>query len=414
MEDFSTSVSADSSSATEISPAGASASNEGYGTDTTTSQPDATLAAPEAAPVADESATEPPDGSAAASPVVPEDDSDLEETGAEGIRSLRQAYRTLESDHRSAKPIVETVEQLGGLDVVVPSTEMVNAIFGDNPVNFWSSLYNESPEATARLVDTVMQTWPDYVMQKAAEMNLIPQATPSPAPVSSPVDPAKLASIPEQFQALYQSLPDEVREEIDLMGEQARDFTLEKYAQADIAARQAAEVARGYEAQREQQFQQAKASLENDLRQAVWSGVEKQLSDKLKFTGDPKTDGMLVGMLRAFAEQELSSDPSVQPISAKTWEHIEKLERRQALGMAAQLQAQAANRLNGYITALDKVFDGYRRFLESQRNEATNRREAPPGTGNAFGQQNGRALPANAGEFNAENLRAISRSIFGG
>lgn len=357
---------------------------------------------------------EPTDGSAAAPPVVPEDDSDLEETGAEGIRSLRQAYRTLESDHRNAKPVVETVEQLGGLDVVTQSTQMVGAIFSENPVEFWSSLYNESPEATARLVDTVMETWPDYVMQKAAELNLIPTAQAEAPPVSSPVDPARLANVPEQYRDLYASLPDEVREEIDLMGDQARDFTLEKYAQAEVASQKAAEVARGLEEQRQQQLQQARGSLVEDLRKAVWSGVEKQLSDKLKFTGDPKTDEMLVGMFRVFAEHELTNDPAVQPISAKAWEHVEHLERRQALGMAAQLQAHAANRLNGYISAMGKIFDGYRRFLELQRNEATNRREAPKGAGNtALPQSGNRALPPNAGEFSPENLRRISQGIFG-
>lgn len=413
MDDFSTSVDASSSLATETSPADASVSTEGYDS-TTTSQPDGDLFPTDAAPVADGHEGEPTDGSAAAPPVVPEDDSDLEETGAEGIRSLRQAYRTLESDHRNAKPVVETVEQLGGLNVVTQSAQMVGAIFSENPVEFWSSLYNESPEATARLVDTVMETWPDYVMQKAAELNLIPKGAVEAPPVSSPVDPARLASIPEQYRDLYASLPDEVREEVDLMGDQARDFTLEKYAQAEVASQRAAEVARGLEEQRQQQLQQARGSLMEDLRKAVWSGVEKQLSDKLKFTGDPKTDEMIVGMFRVFAEHELTNDPSVQPISAKAWEHVEQLERRQAFGMAAQLQAHAANRLNGYISAMGKVFDGYRRFLELQRNEATNRREAPKGAGNAALPQNGnRALPANAGEFSPENLRRISQGIFG-
>lgn len=355
------------------------------------------------------------DGSAAAPPVVPGDDSDLEQIqGAEGIRSVRQAYRTLESEMREAKPVLQTVQELGGLDVVAQSAQMVNAIFSENPTDFWSSLYQESPEATARLVDTVLATWPEYIARKAQEMNLIPRGTAEPAPASSPIDPARLEAIPEQHRDLYRSLPDEVREEIDLMGDQARDFTLSQYAKAEAAERQAQEAQRGVEAQRQQQLQQAQHSLAEDLRKAVWSGVEKQLSDKLKFTGEAKTDEMLVNMFRVFAEHELSSDPSVQPISAKTWEHVEKLERRQALGMAAQLQAQAANRIGAYVTTLNKVFDGYRRFLESQRNEATNRREAPMGTGNAFTQTGNRALPANAGEFNAENLRAISRQIFGG
>ncbi len=409
MEDFSSSVSADTtSSAAGESLAGASTGAEVESTGAIETAPQ---------PATPESVTPPPetvqDGGVAPAPIVPADDTDLQDKpGVEGIRNLRQAYRALENDIKPVREIATTVETLGGLDVVRQSTEMVNSIFSETPQNFWASLAGESPQATANLIDQVFTLWPDYIVGKVQEMGLIPQSQ-APAAQSTAIEPAELEKIPQQFHDLYKALPAATREGLQYATEEERNFNLSQFAKADAAEKASQQALQAVQQQQQEAVQKQKESLFNDVGKATWAGVESQLGEKLKLSGDPEIDGLLVSMMRNLAENELVNDPAIKPLADKMAEHIDKLERRQAIGLAANLQAHGANRITKYINTLNKVFDGYRRFQASQRNEATGRIEPPQGGGNQ--QQNqSRTLPPNAGQFDKENLRQISRNIFGG
>lgn len=408
MEDLSTSVSADTtSSAAGESLAGASTSAEVDGAIETQGQPPVESATP-----TPETAT--PDGEIAPPPVIPADDSDLQDKqGVEGIRNLRQAYRQLESDTKPVREMAKTVETLGGLDIVRQSTEMVNSIFSEEPSNFWRSLAGESPQATAQLIDQAFTLWPDYIAGKIQEMGYIPQSQVPVAP-STAIDPAEFEKIPPQFHDLYKTLPPSTREGLQLAPEDERMFNLSQFAKADAAEKASQQALQAVKDQQQEALQKQKETLFSDVGKAAWAGVESTLGEKLKLSGDPEIDGLLVNMMRSLAENELVNDPAVKPLAEKMSEHIDKLERRQAIGLAANLQAHGANRITKYINTLSKVFDGYRRFQQSQRNEATNRIEPPHGVGNGQQGNGNRTLPPNAGQFDKENLRQISRNIFGG
>ena len=404
------SVSGDSSAPAESSsvPGSASTTAEGYAAPTGSGE----QSSRQAEGVTPEQTTE--DSNAAVAPIVPPDDSDLEgKPGVEGLQNVRQAYRALEADMRNAKPTIERINQLGGLDRVAQDSEMVNSIFTGQPETFWNSLYGQSPEATASLVESLLQQWPEHVAKRVTELGLIdqPQAAQQPA---NTFDPTELNDIPDQFHDLWKALPDDVRwNMLDNMTKEGREWQLGELAEAQASRQQARQAQQAVQQQQQQQYQRDVQGLYSDLEKAVWSGVENQLAAKLKFTGDETTDKMVLGMFKAFAVQELTDDPSVKPISAKTQEHLDKLERRQAMGMAAQLQAQAAIRIGKYVEAFDKVFDGYRRWMEHQRGNATNRTEAPAGNTTQFQQNGNNQLPGQGGDFETERLRAISRNIFG-
>jgi hypothetical protein len=166
-------------------------------------------------------------------------------------------------------------------------------------------------------------------------------------------------------------------------------------------------------AAQEQRQQEQAAKLGQDFRDAVWSGITQQLADKLKPTGNTKLDGMLQQVVRTWAEFATAQDTAAQPVLGQLYEAIDKLETRRAMSLAAPVQAHAARLIGEFLNELAPVFDGYHKWLQSQRGNGDNRVEAPLPGGNLPQQPTNGHLPANAGEFDPENLRRISRSIFG-
>lgn len=409
MDGLDTSVGTPSSegSGAAVAPAGASAGAvEGQGV--------GTPAIPADIPALDASAQ----SADQVDPAVPSDVDgqavDPEQPGeTPAVPQLRAHANTLEGELNAER---SRWQEIGGYEQAKADVAMVSSIFAGNPKEFWSSLYDQSPEAATAAVDAFLANWPNYVLSKLQAEGRIPQVNQSqsqPSFQSQAVSQEELSAIDPQYHEVWRTLPASERirllESDDL---EARDFQLEGYRKAHEHDKALQDHQRRLNEQAEAAERAQKEQLSQRFRDAVWTGLTQQHAEKLKLTGDPAIDGKLTEVFRAYAETALTQDPASQAIVAQLYEAIDKLEGRKAMSLAAPVQAAAWTVMSKVLDPLAQVFNGYRKYLELQRNNGVNRVE-PSIPGGDQQQQGQSQLPANAGEFSEENLRQISRRIFG-
>lgn len=195
----------------------------------------------------------------------------------EKFKSLLGGYKSLEADH---KPLKSWVEERGGMDYVRQDVEMVDKLFSANVEDrqqFYAALYQDQAAFGRFMTDVktdpmvqreVLQAMnPQELLQYVEQAGLLPQG------YGSQIDPAVMATIPQELQEVFRSLPVGVQEQYADMEPDLRNWQLRRDAQ--LYNSQKAERERGqreqqqYQQQRAQAAQDAKVKTYNDVRSII-------------------------------------------------------------------------------------------------------------------------------------------------
>jgi len=358
-------------------------------------------------PAADtsQSANAPAESDAA---VTPGQDPAQPEGETPAVPQLRAHVQSLETDLTGWK-------ELGSFEQVKEDVGLVNSLFDGQPAEFWEKVRTQSADAVIAVLDAAFDRWPQFMFDTAQKRGLIPQANQSPTQFQpAQASPAELSVIDPRFHEMYNHLTPQERYEIQQEedpGRQAR--MLETHLKAHQHDQMLAKHDEQLKAQQEQRRQEQQNKLGQDFRDAVWSGIKQQLADKLKPTGNPQIDDKLTEVLWTWAQTATAQDATAQGVLGQLYQAIDGLESRKAMSLAAPVQAHAARIIGDFLTAFAPVFDGYHKYLQSQRGNGDNRVEAPVPGGTDPQRPNNGQLPAGAGNFDPENLRNYSRQIFG-
>lgn len=361
-------------------------------------------------PAADpsQSASAPAESDAA---VTPEQQTPAQPEGeTPAVPQLRAHVQTLETDLNGWKG-------LGAFEQVKSDVGLVNTLFGEQPAQFWEQVQNQSEDAVVAALDAAFDRWPQFMIKTAQTRGLIPQAdaTQTPQFQSAQASQAELAVLDPRYHEMYNHLSPQDRYEIQMEEDPAKQSQmLETRLKAFNYDQMLARHDQQLNEQKEQRRQEQTAKLGQDFRDAVWSGIKQQLADKLKPTGNPQIDDKLSEVVWTWAQTATAQDATAQTVLGQLYQAIDGLETRKAMSLAAPVQAHAARLISEFLTGLAPIFDGYHKFLQSQRGNGDNRVEAPiPGGTDPRQQPNNGQLPKGAGEFDPENLRNYSRQIFG-
>jgi hypothetical protein len=354
-----------------------------------------------------QSASVPAEGDAA---VTPGTDPAQPEGETPAVPQLRAHVQTLETDLNNWKG-------LGSFEEVKSDVGLVNAIYGDDPKAAWAQLQAQSPDTVIRLFDAAfdIKEWQPFFIDAAKQRGWIPQADATqPQFQPAQVTPAELSVLDPKYHEMYPHLSAQERYEIQMEEDPAKQARmLETHLKAFKHDQMLAQHDEQLKTEKEQRHNEQTARLGQDFRDAVWGGVTQQLADKLKPTGNPQIDGKLGEVVRTWAEFATARDAAAQSVLGQLYQAIDGLETRKAMSLAAPVQAHAARLIGEFLDGLAPIFDGYHKYLQSQRGNGDNRVEAPLPGGNLPQQPNNGQLPANAGEYDPENLRRYSREIFG-
>ena len=329
------------------------------------------------------------------------------------VPQLRAHAQGLEADLNNWK-------QLGGFEQVKSDVGLVNAMFSETPRDFWAQLHQQSPDTVAAVINAAIGAWPDYMVDALQKRGLIPSQA-SPANVNAQfqtatptaIDQTELIGIDQKYHEIYPLLPASERFQLQQDDAETRNWKLEQYWKSAQHDRSIADQQRQLDEGKEAQYQQQIQKLAGDFRNTVWSGLEQQLADKLKPTGNPQIDGALSKVVRTWAEIATAQDAAAQGVLGQLNQAIDRMETRKAFSLAAPVQGHAARLVGEFLDTLAPVFQVYHSYLRSQRQNGSDRVEPPiPGTTTPNLQNNGQ-LPAGAGNFDADNLRNYSRQIFG-
>lgn len=269
----------------------------------------------------------------------------------EKFKSLLGGYKSLEADH---KPLKSWVEERGGMDYVRQDVEMVDKLFSANVEDrqqFYAALYQDQAAFGRFMTDVktdpmvqreVLQAMnPQELLQYVEQAGLLPEG------YGSYVDPAILASIPQELQEVFRSLPTGVQEQYAEMTPDVRNHQLRRDAylhNSQKAERQRAQ-------QQQQQQQQARMQAVNEQKTKVYQDVrsiiQSALAEKL-----PGSDEATSFVLNA-TEAALAQDPEGMAL----WNEIDSFiengqarELRQKLPLiiakAKQIATQKAAWLN--------------------------------------------------------------------
>lgn len=329
--------------------------------------------------------------------------------GEIAIPQLRAHANALEADLNGIRG---ELQQLGGIDQVKSDVSLVNALFSSDPVDFWTAIHSQSPDTTRAVVDAAIDGWSDYIVQKLQDRGLMPQAATPTSYQSQSVDTAELSGIDSKYHDVYKTLPASERYALQAEDAEVRDFRLGQFQKSFEHDQMLQQQQQAISQQQESAKQAQQQKIATDFRTAVWTGIQNQLADKLKPTGDAATDQQLGEVLRLWAEVAISQDPASQATLSQLYDSVERMETRKAMGLAAPVQAHAARLIGGVLEKLAPVFDGYHKYQKLQQSNGNNRVE-PPAPGVTHPGQNQGQLPAGAGEFNPDNLLRYSREIFG-
>lgn len=288
---------------------------------------------------------------------IPENDDDLanlSETERTPLINQRNRIRELNKWRTDVEPVKTWVDERGGLDYVRQDVEMVDKLFSANVEDrqqFYAALYQDQAAFGRFMTDVktdpmvqreVLQAMnPQELLQYVEQAGLLPEG------YGSYVDPAILASIPQELQEVFRSLPTGVQEQYAEMTPDVRNHQLRRDAylhNSQKAERQRAQ-------QQQQQQQQARMQAVNEQKTKVYQDVrsiiQSALAEKL-----PGSDEATSFVLNA-TEAALAQDPEGMAL----WNEIDSFiengqmrELRQKLPLiiakAKQIATQKAAWLN--------------------------------------------------------------------
>ncbi len=322
----------------------------------------------------DVAATTPGTDTSAAPPAadqIPENDDDLanlSETERTPLINQRNRIRELNKWRTEAEPIKSWVDQRGGMEHVRSDVEMIDKLFSENPEDrqqFYASLYQDSGAFGRFMTDVVTDPMvqrevlqninPQELLQYVEQAGLLPQG------YGSQVDPAVLATVPNELQEVFRSLPLAIQDEYALMNPDVRNWNLRRDAQ--LYNSQKAEQQRAqreqqqYQQQRAQAAYEAKAKTYNDVR----SIIQQSLAEKI-----PGNDQATNFVLSA-TETMLYQSPEGAALWNELEAHIEKGEMRAVREKLPLLVAKAKQIATQQATWLNERESKARQFDELMR-----------------------------------------------
>lgn len=410
MEDQNTGVTADASTATGFPSVSADTGGQ-EATSTTAAGTDP------AQPVAENVGGA--DAGAESLPVTEEELAQAPEQWRDKFTSLLKGYKSLETDH---KPLKSWVEQRGGLEYIQTDVEMVDRLFSPNLEDrqqAYASLYQDEA-AFGRIFEDFV-TDPD--VQRAALQNIDPQtllryvedAGLLPQGYGSQVDPAVLATIPNELQDVFRSLPTAVQEDYAAHSPELRNWNLRRDAQLYNSQRAERERAQReqqhYHEQRAQAAYEQKSKVYNDVRTII----QQALAEKI-----PGNEEALKFVLNA-TETSLYQSPEGAALWNELETHIDTgnvRELRQKLPLivakAKQIATSTATWLNGMESKarqFDELmrlsnYDDIIRYVNQLRGGM---KQPGPGTTPAPTNGNHMPKPELAGQYDRDNILSYGR-----
>lgn len=248
------------------------------------------------------------------------------------FKSLLGGYKSLEADH---KPLKTWIEERGGLEYVQQDAEMVDKLFSSNVEDrqrFYQNLAQDSAAFERILTDFVT----DPMVQERALQNMDPQALLAyveragllPQGYGVDIDPAVLATIPNEFQEVFRSLPPGVQEDYGKMSADLRNWNLRRDAQ--LYNSQKAEQQR--QQREQQQYQQQRAQAVQEQKAKVYNDVRSIIQQSLAsiFPGNDQATNFVLSA----TEAALYSSPE----GAALWGELESMiDNGQARGLREKL-----------------------------------------------------------------------------
>lgn len=262
----------------------------------------------------------------AAGQEIPENDDDLAslpETERTPLINQRNRIRELNKYRAGAEPVMSWVEERGGMDYVRQDVEMVDKLFSANPedrMQFYEALSRDSSAFSRFWTDITTDTR----VQRAALQNMDPQevlryveqAGLLGDDYTANVDPGVRATIPQELQAAWDSLPAEAKEAYAKMTPGVRNWNLQRDAQLNHiqqADRQSKQQAR------QQAVNDQKLKVYNDVRSILQSALAEKI---------PGNDEAVKFVLRA-TETALYDSPEGAALWNELQVHIENGETRE-------------------------------------------------------------------------------------
>lgn len=406
-----------------------------------------------------------PEGSAPApAPIIPPDDSDLDgqiHQGVNGIRELRNAYRTLDRDYSAYKerfaPIEQKLQEWGGIETAETSVGLVSQLFSPitdpntgqmltdeygvpqtTPAPFVQSLAQRSPMTLAAMLDAALpvelalpngqsMTVGDLLVQEV--LGLDPAKLDLYRQIQSPEDAAnrgllgdvtadELDGIPENYHAVYRSLPERERIRLQALDEGTRDMFLRNHAEAqemrafrEQQLQQQQQQWQYQEQQRQAQIEQQAEQYTMSVRQEHAQAIAAELA-KVQFSADPQANQQIQGLLMAATNQYVDSDPEVATRLARADALLRQQKRLELQGdalRANQVKVHALQEITSIATKAKifamnqvKVLQGI--FGSTVNGSQPNAR--PVVGGNGQGNQGGSQIPQGSKPFDMSDDRA--------
>lgn len=244
---------------------------------------------------------------------IPENDDDLanlSETERTPLINQRNRIRELNKWRTEVEPVKSWIDERGGMEYVQQDVKMVDQLFSPNLEDrqqAYATLYQDSaaferfmtdvttdPGIQRRVLDTIN---PQALLQYVEQSGLLPEG------YGSNIDPAVLATIPNELQEVFRSLPIGVQEQYAEMSADVRNWNLRRDAQ--LYQSQKADQERTQQARQAQQQarQQAVYEQKTKVYQDVRSIIHSALAEKL-----PGSDEGIGFVLNA-TEAALAQDP---------------------------------------------------------------------------------------------------------
>lgn len=379
--------------------------------------------------------------------LIPEDDSDLPETlqgidqqRVEGLvnalRSARREAREQSKAAKSAAQLQQQLEQYGGYEGVQQVVGFVNTLFEPtdeqgqplaepSTVPFLNQLWQASQERYTRLVTDVVSTHPNEVIQMLQQAGKLPTEL-SPQPGAGQIDDEVYQALPQHLKDIYRNLPPSLREEYDLMKDEARNAILqekyelhqvreaqqqaqqqqwqEKYQAAQTEGIQAADnLVRQYEQAHYQaltKWQPFGPDHEQGNQRVYRAAVEGAFSETLS---NPEN-----ARLYSAAQQMLREAPllRLQGENARADQYV-----RRANEIARTFNARLGQNLRNFIKEQDQVYRDARAWRELQRQQNPQRTEIPGQGAASSARSNGTSALNEKGELSSDFKRRLAESL---
>lgn len=235
------------------------------------------------------------------------------------FKSLLGGYKSLEADH---KPLKSWVEERGGLEYVQQDVEMASNLFSANAEDRYKAYATLAQDSAAFerfltdvTTDPTVQERALQAMDPQALLQYVEQAGLLPEGYGSNIDPAVMATIPQELQEVFRSLPVGVQEEYAEMRPDLRNWNLRRDAQ--LYNQQKADQQRQQRERQQQQQQQAQAVQQQKAK--VYQDVRSILQQSLAAVF-PNNDEASKFVLRA-TETALYDSPE----GAALWGELESM-----------------------------------------------------------------------------------------